>query len=154
MHRGEDASITFFLDQRRPKSVDLEFYAPLATTYQFYWNLDLYAYDRSGDRKAHQVGSVTTTGPGWQRIHLDVPAALLRGGLNKLGFRTGAFQSVAFCPEGVTDAACVALAVVDEPEEGAEVVVAPAPIVMRPTGLTAAHFAVVSLFAGPLVFNY
>ena len=146
----EDASITFFLDQRHPKSVDLEFYAPHATTFQFYWNLDLYAYDHPRDRKAHLVGSITTTTAGWQKVHLDVPAALLRKGLNKLGLRTAEFHAVSYCPESMTDAACLSLTAPtgkDADEYGV-------PVVLHPAGLTSAEFAVVALFASSLAFNY
>jgi hypothetical protein len=105
----EDAGITFFLDDRRPAAVELEIYATHATTFRFYWNLDLYQYDRPRDRGGHEVGTFTATGAGWQTIRLEVPQRLTRQGLNKLGFRADGFLPVATCPDTLDLAACAAL---------------------------------------------
>lgn len=106
----EDASITFFLDDRRPNHVSFTFYATHAATYTFYWNLDLYAYDLPRDRGKHAVGSITTTGAGWQTIGLDIPVTLTRRGLNKLGFRVSRFEPLMLCPDAMSPEACMARA--------------------------------------------
>ncbi|MCE9576989.1 MAG: hypothetical protein K8W52_27835 [Deltaproteobacteria bacterium] len=108
---GEDSSVSFFLDDRRPTSVDVEVYATHATKLDFYWNLDLYAYDRVGDRPSHAVGSYTVAAPGWQTIHLTIPAGVTRKGYNKLGFHTAAFQPLVACTAAYTDDACGAVKV-------------------------------------------
>lgn len=147
----EDSSITFFLDERRPRSVDLDVYAVSATTYEFYWNLDLYSYTLPKDRKSHSVGKLVTTAPGWYKVHLEIPAPLLRTGLNKLGFRAGEFRGVAMCPQGTPDEACLAFA---DKELFGDTNVSGSPIVVRPQGLPAMVVAIGSLFAGALEFRY
>jgi hypothetical protein len=137
----EDSSITFFLDDRRPKQVELEFYATHAATYSFYWNLDLYEYDLARDRKQHAIGSITTTGPGWQIAKLDVPASLTRRGLNKLGFRTSLFEPLLLCPEGMPTESCTARAL------------EPASRIIRTNGGEPV-FARAALLAGTLAFRY
>lgn len=137
----EDTAITFFLDDRRPKSVDLEVYATHAATYTFYWNLDLYEYDLPRDRKKHQVGTLTTTGPGWQKVHLDIPANVTRKGLNKLGFHTSAFQFTVLCPVEATEQQCT------------QAKVAPESVTMR-INVPEAEEMNVSLMAGALQLNY
>jgi len=104
----EDTSVTFFLDARRPMSVDLEIYATHPTTLQFYWNLDLYSYDTSSARPAHAIGTYKVIAPGWQRIHLALPPLVTREGLNKLGFRVSAFHTISACPPGASGELCIA----------------------------------------------
>ena len=147
----EDAGITFFLDQRRPRAVEFEFYAPLATTYRFYWNLDLYAYDRPKDRAAHEVGAHTAAAAGWQRVRLELPEKLLKKGLNKLGFRRDTWAPTVLCPKGVGDDACIA----SVPKSGQDEELEKLPVhVVRPDGIAEMRYAVVSLFAHRLDFVY
>jgi hypothetical protein len=145
----EDSSVTFFLDQRHPTSLDLDVYVAHATSFTFYWNLDLYAYDRPGDRKAHQIGTLATTSPGWQHVHLDVPAKLARTGLNKLGFRVGGFQPVAVCPDKLADAPCLQIAPLEDvpPEERTP----PVPIHAH---VSAVDLIRASLFMGAIELHY
>jgi hypothetical protein len=146
----EDTAVTFFLDDRRPSSVELDVYAIHPTTLQFYWNLDLYAYDLPGDRAAHAVGTYEVKTAGWQRIHLDVPAKITRKGFNKLGFRAASFQAVTVCPTGA-DAAC-SQARPQSPDRSIDdkspVMVLHDDHVTTPTPMFA------SVFAGTLEFHY
>jgi hypothetical protein len=103
----EDSGITFFLEpERSPKAVEVEFFVPHATTLQFFWNLDLYAYDRPKDRNARRLGVHVVETPGWQKVRLEVPPKLLKKGLNKLGFRIEAFAAGVVCPKAFADDAC------------------------------------------------
>ncbi|HUJ61413.1 MAG TPA: hypothetical protein VLX92_23070 [Kofleriaceae bacterium] len=148
----EDASVTFFLDQRRPTSFDLELYAPVATSYELYWNLDLYAWDRPGDRAAHLIGTYTASAPGWQRAHFDVPAGVTRAGLNKLGFRAAMMQSTVMCPAGLSDDTCRAAVPAHRPDE--EGGYSTGPIVLRPTGQPGVEVMWLTLLAGTLELHY
>ncbi len=141
----ESTSSAFFLDDRRPTSVDLQIYATHRTTLQFYWNLDLYYYDAASDRKAHQVASYSVEKTGWQSIHIDVPAGMTRRGLNKLGFRASELAPVTICPLPFEVAACST--VKDEPDDG-DVFVVRAEGVTEPTPMHA------SVFVGTLDFTY
>lgn len=157
-HRGaqgphEDTGVTFFLDDRRPSSVDVVFYTPVPASYQWYWNLDLYAYDRPGDRPRHAVGRYDAAAAGWHTAHLMIPSEVTRAGLNKLGFRASALQPVVLCPHGMSDDGCLA--------EHAKTVVRdrmepepPHAIVMRPPGVAAPRSETVSLFASSVEFHY
>jgi len=149
----EDTSATFFLDDRRPKSVDLQVYATHPTTLQFYWNLDLYAYDEPEARAKHAIGSYAVEHLGWQTIHLDVPAGVTRKGLNKLGFRVGAFQSLAVCPTAWSEAQCTQVRPQSEPAPTALEPLSPMTVV-RDEHVTAAAPMRASLFAGTLDFHY
>ncbi len=157
-HRGvqgphEDTSVTFFLDDRRPSSVDVAFYTPVPASYQWYWNLDLYAYDRPVDRSRHAVGRYDAAAAGWHTAHLVIPPEVTRAGLNKLGFRASALQPVVLCPEAMSSDSCLAeharTVVRDrmEPEP-------PRAIVMRPPGVTAPHSESISMFASSVEFHY
>lgn len=147
----EDTSVTFFLDDHRPTSVDFEIYGTHKTTLQFYWNLDLYSYDRAEDRKAHLVGTYEVQKLGWQTVHLEIPAGVTRKGLNKLGFRAANFRTVTMCPPDVPDELCAETKppAVDHADE-LDVL----SLVLRDQNLTAMQPIVTSLFAGSLVFNY
>ncbi|MEJ7601675.1 MAG: hypothetical protein WKG01_27485 [Kofleriaceae bacterium] len=103
----EDSSVTFFLDQRKPTSVDFEIYVPAPGNFRFYWNLDLYRYDPASDRARHLIGTFDAPAAGWHVVKLEVPARLLRTGLNKLGFRAGAFVPSILCPKALTDEGCL-----------------------------------------------
>src|SRR5205085_779624 len=135
-----------------PRAVELEFYAPQATTYHFYWNLDLYAYDRPKDRAAHEIGTVAAPGPGWQRVRLEVPEQLLKKGLNKLGFRRDAWAATVLCPKGTGDEVCLGAApkpgTQDEEYDGLPV------RLVRPDAPAELRYQVVSLFAHRLDFVY
>lgn len=144
----EDTSITFFLDDRRPSSVELEFYAPRATTYDFYWNLDLYAFDLPEDRPHHQIGELAVTQPGWQHVTLAVPAALTRRGLNKLGFKVTGFQPIVFCPPDESDVACLQEVPPDPTASD------PSARVIHSSSVTSAERVRASLFATTLDFHY
>lgn len=149
----EDASITFFLDDRRPTSVDVEFYTPVAATYQWLWNLDLYAYDRVKDRPAHAVGAYTAAAAGWQTAHLTIPAGVTRVGLNKLGFRVSALQPTVLCPQPLSDDACFgqyARQTIPDPTQPEP----PAPVIVRPSGITALEIENISMFASSIEFHY
>jgi len=148
----EDASVTFFLDARRPTSVDVEFYAPAGATYQWFWNLDLYAYDRPADRSSHAIGTTTAT-PGRQTVHLTIPPGVTRAGLNKLGFRVSTMQPVVLCPKRLSDDACLdqygrrALPDPAQPDR-------PDPVVVRPLGLASLEIENISMFARSVEFHY
>lgn len=149
----EDASITFFLDERRPASVDVEFYTPVAATYQWFWNLDLYAYDRPRDRASHAVGTYTAAAAGWHKAHLEIPVSVTRSGLNKLGFRVSTLQPTVLCPQPLSDDACLgqyARQLVTDPTQPA----LPEPVVVRPAGLAALEIERISLFATTVDFHY
>lgn len=148
----EDASVTFFIDRRVPRAVELAFYAPQATTFTFYWNLDLYAYDRPKDRPAHKLGEHAVATPGWQRARFDVPPGLVKQGLNKLGFRRAAWAPTVVCPEPVGADACLA-SFARNPPQDEELAGLPAHVV-RATGVTEMTYPIVSLFAHELLFHY
>jgi len=151
MKPWEDTSATFFLDDRRPTSIDIDVYGVAETTVQFYWNLDLYYYDEASDRKPHMIGTYTVSHTGWQRVHLDVPPKLTRSGLNKLGFRAGAFRPTTVCPAAMADAACSAM----HPPASALAPESAAPsFVVHDDAGTAATTANTSLFVGTVEFNY
>jgi hypothetical protein len=148
----EDTSITFFLDDRHPRSIDFEFYAPMPASYELFWNLDLYAWDPPSERASHSLGTVTVERPGWQHARLDVPARLTRNGLNKLGFRVAQMQSSVLCPAAMTDDACRAM-VPGKPDNDMEGF-SPSTIVVRPEGLNSAEVVWISLFARTLELHY
>lgn len=148
----EDASVTFFVDARRPVSVDIEFYTPVPATYQWFWNLDLYAYDRVKDRPSHAVGTYTAAA-GWQTARLQIPAGVLRTGLNKLGFRVSTLQPTVLCPQAMSDDACLGhydRQVIQDPKQPP----LPDPVVVRPSGLAAIEIQTTSMFASSLEFHY
>jgi hypothetical protein len=147
----EDASITFFIDQRRPSAVELSFYAPHQTTYTFYWNLDLYAYDRPKDRPAHQIGAYTVATPGWQQVRLEVPPAVLKQGLNKLGFRRAAWAPTVLCPEPLSFESCLGSFAQNVQEEEFQGL---SPHVVRASGVTEMRYPIVAMFAHELRFFY
>ena len=149
----EDSSATFFLDDRRPKSVDFQIYATQLTTLQFYWNLDLYAYDDADDRPKHGIGTYKIDHLGWQTVHLEVPAKVTRKGINKLGFRASAFQSLAVCPTEWSDAQCTQLRPQSEPAATA-LEPLPSMTLLRDGHVTTATPMRASLFAGTLDFHY
>lgn len=148
----EDSSVTFFLDERKPRSVELEVFVPAAGSYDFYWNLDLYAYDRKGDRAAHRIGTYKAQVAGWQKIHLDVPASLLKRGLNKLGFRTASWVPAVMCPGALADADC-ASAYQNDGVSSEKDVKGVSPWIVRTDG-DQIQYAIASLFAGSLTFQY
>jgi len=98
----EDTSVSFFLDERRPRALDLDIYATHTGRLEFFWNLDLFAYDRPRERGPHMLRAYTITQPGWQRVHLEIPQGITRRGLNKLGFKADRFAPGAVCPAGPT----------------------------------------------------
>ena len=153
MRPWEDTSATFFLDDRRPTSIDVDIYAVHPTTLQFYWNNDLYYYDDAAGRKTHELGSYAAHEPGWQRVHLDVPKQVTRRGLNKLGFRASAIEPVTVCPAGMGDAACAAITVAPlaQPELGTQNVTVR--VVHDNTATTATPMNL-SVFVGTLQLNY
>jgi hypothetical protein len=102
----EDTSVTFFVDAARPARVTVQYYTVAPGSFTFYWNLDLDEYTPARARAGHLLGEVTATGPGWQTATLDIPPALVRTGLNKLGFKAGAPTAVALCGTQVAEALC------------------------------------------------
>lgn len=141
----EDTSATFFLDDRRPISLDVEIYAVRATTLRWFWNLDLYAYDAPRDRDRHAIGSYAVVNPGWQTVHLDIPRDLTRKGLNKLGFRASDLTPVTMCPPTTEDSVCAAI------RSGASNAV---PVVVHDDHVESPYSIEVSTFIGSLVFHY
>jgi hypothetical protein len=144
----EDAAVTFFLDERRPTSVGFEFYAPHATTFEFYWNADLYHYDTASERRARHIGTVTTTGKGWQRAHLVVPPGVTRAGLNKLGWRAG-MEHVLICPIEISDEACLIRRPHDERTDNRSL-----PTPLRLSGATSVVSTRIEMLARALEFHY
>jgi hypothetical protein len=147
----EDTSVSFFLDDRQPTSLDLDVYMVNAATLEFYWNLDLYAYDRATDRPKHAIGTYTAATTGWQRIHLALPPGVTRKGINKLGFRTSQFQPLVACPPSFTEESCAAVRVVTDellPDFNTAVKV------LRVDGTGGANPMRASLFAGTLELHY
>ncbi|CAN5909566.1 hypothetical protein BH11MYX3_BH11MYX3_20390 [soil metagenome] len=149
----EDSSITLFVDERTPKGVELEIYAPQGATYDFFWNLDLYAYDRPQDRTAHRLGTYTAPHAGWQTVTLEIPPGLLKYGLNKLGFRAKGFVPAVTCPKALTDDACVGAFYATGPV-GDRAIAGTAPWVVRADGSSSAEFGIASLFAGAMSLRY
>jgi hypothetical protein len=149
----EDSSVTFFLDDRKPTSIDFEIYAPTANTYRFYWNLDLYRYDPPGARDAHLLGSFTAPAAGWHKVHLAVPARVTRRGLNKLGFRTDSWAAGVVCPPALTEEACAAAFTTNGPVNDKFIKDTP-PRIIRASNVTETTFQVVSLLAGRLELHY
>jgi len=145
----EDTSVSFFLDDRQPTSVEIDIYATHPTTLEFYWNLDLYAYDRPVDRGAHAVGTYPVTSLGWQTVRLTIPPGVSRRGLNKLGFRAATFQPLVVCPAVYNETSCAA-AYVPEPPPAPTVAVR----VVRGEGPSAPVPMRASMFAAELRFNY
>lgn len=93
----EDTSVTFFVDTAVPARVTIRFYAVGPNVLTFYWNLDLDQFTPAAERATHQIGEIAVSGRGWQDVTLDVPPALVRRGLNKLGFRAETFTVAALC---------------------------------------------------------
>lgn len=153
MRPFEDTSVTFFLDDRRPKSVELQVYAVHPQTLQFFWNNDLYAYDDAPARAKHALATVQVDKLGWQTIHLDVPASVTRKGLNKLGFKASAFQVLAVCPPGWSDTQCTASRPISEPP-GTALDPLPLMLVFHDPHVTTATPQRATLFAGTLDFHY
>lgn len=147
----EDTSATFFLDDRRPISLDLEIYATHPSTLEFYWNLDLYYYDAAKDRAAHQIGRYKISRPGWQVIHLDIPSGVTRMGFNKLGFRASAFHPVAVCPPAMAETTCTQIW--PEREDPADADTEPMLVVRDPEATTSKSMRV-SVFVRSLEFHY
>jgi hypothetical protein len=147
----EDTSTTFFLDDRHPSSLDLEIYATHPCRLDFFWNLDLYAYDTPHDRPKHAIGSYEVKTVGWQVIHLEIPANVTRNGFNKLGFRTSSFKQVILCPTGVADASCASQRL--EPI-GSGVESDPYPLVFHDERSTSATPMFTSVLAGTLDLHY
>ncbi len=147
----EDSSITFFLDpSRSPKAIELELYASHPNTYQFFWNLDLYAYDRPKDRNAHRLGVHTVAQPGWQKVRLEIPPKLLKKGLNKLGFRADTFVAGVMCPKAFADDACANAYLAATPPADLK----GAPRAIRADNVAEIQFHHASLFAHALDFIY
>lgn len=96
----EDGAISFFLTDRLPRQVTVALYVVQPGTLHLYWNLDLDAYDLPSDRDDHELGTVTAEAPGWQTVTLDLPARLVRTGLNKLGVRAGTYMKATSCLAG------------------------------------------------------
>lgn len=142
----EATSIAFFLDrEHRPVAFELEAYASRPVDLELFWNLDLYAYDDARGRRRHRLTEVKLATPGWHRIRLEVPASLLRVGLNKLGFRPSTFHSVVACDAHSLDGPC-----------GTGVSAAPRPplAVARPDGSPGVTSFRASVFLGALRFEY
>jgi hypothetical protein len=148
----EDASITFFLDERRPTAAELVVYVPHRTQLTFYWNLDLYAYDRRADRAAHAIGTHRVEVPGWQRVRLEIPPALLKRGLNKLGFRRDDWARAVLCPRSAPPADCRAALERGVPEDPALAHLAPH--IVQVDSLAEPAPAVLALLAHELVLVY
>ena len=149
----EDSSVTFFVDQRKPTSIDLDIYVAAAGSFRFYWNLDLYRYDPASARAQHLIGTFDAPAAGWHVVKLEVPARLVRTGLNKLGFRAGTFVPSILCPKALTDEGCLANwdsrgEVEEELTEGVP------PRVVRATSATEPQVELASLFAHALEFHY
>jgi hypothetical protein len=149
----EDSSITFFLDAKKPSSVDLEFYAPAPGTFRFYWNLDLYRYDPPNQRTKHLVGTFTAPGPGWHVAKLDIPSRLTRTGLNKLGFRTDGFVPAVICPKAISDDGCIGSFNTAGPTDE-DVIDGVPPRVVRASSANEIQYQIASLFASSLEFHY
>jgi hypothetical protein len=149
----DDVGITFFLDSRRPTSVDVEFYTPAPATYHWSWNLDLYAYDRAQDRAAHAVGSYTAAAAGWHKAHLVIPPGVTRTGLNKLGFRASALQPVVLCPPAMPSDGCFAehaRRAISDPDQPAPV----PPILLRPSEVATPEIENIAMFATAVELHY
>jgi hypothetical protein len=102
----EDTSFTFFVDERVPTAVTVDFYAPGKNEYTFYWNLDLEGYTAASARPAQLVGEFKVPGPGWYQATFPVSPAQVRQGLNKLGFRAKKQVAVALCDRSVPELLC------------------------------------------------
>ncbi len=144
----EDSGVTFFLDDRVPTMVELDIYTPRASTYTFYWNLDLYAYDHARDRAAHRVSVFDAKEAGWHKIQIQVPPGVTRKGLNKLGWRARELHPVLFCPPAMETTVCERDAPLDPAEYDGK-----SPLVMRPASAEPWRDSV-SLFAHALTFHY
>lgn len=145
MRPWEATSASFFLDARRPTSVELEVYATHRTTLTFYWNLDLYYYDAPRDRAAHAVGTYQVAEPGWQTVRLTVPYGVTRQGLNKLGFDASEVRPVTVCPPAMELATCATIK--PSPTDG-DVVAVTAADAIEAEPMRA------SVFVGTLRFHY
>ena len=150
----EDTSVTMLLDTRRPKHVSLDVYIATPGVFEFYWNLDLFAYDRPGDRKSHFLGRYEAKTPGWQTVELDVPATMTRAGLNKLGFRASNFTRTVICPTSLDEAGCLRLAPPPPIDPDNWAAPSSVPAVVRTPDVSELVIADVSLFAGTLRFRY
>lgn len=155
----EDTSITFFLSERRPRSVTLEFYTFAPNVFDFYWNLDLYAYDRPGDRPSHHLGRYRAERSGWHTVKLSVPHEMTRTGLNKLGFRAEAMAPVVTCPDHLAVSVCLskrenANAAVTHPNQTPAEQHDPPSGVLRSEQITNVVSLRVSMLATSLAFEY
>ena len=150
----EHTSVSFFLDDRRPTSFDLDVYAPHPTTIELFWNLDLYAYDRARDRPSHSLGKHKLARTGWQRLHVELPPGVTRKGLNKLGFRAAELVSIDLCELGTSATGCSLRLVSTVPADTVDPDPAnTAPQVVSIEGGPGTQVKV-SLFAGALELHY
>jgi hypothetical protein len=149
----EDSSITLFVDARTPKTVSLDVYVPQGGTYDFYWNLDLYAYDLPRDRANHKLGTYVAPHGGWQTITLDIPPQLLKKGLNKLGFVAKGWLPATMCPKDYTESACSNAYYATGPV-GEKDVKDAAPWIVRVETSPTVEFEVASMFVGALSLGY
>jgi hypothetical protein len=146
----ETSSVTFFLEPTRtPGAVEIELYVPQRSTLSFYFNLDLYDYTPSDERPGHEVGKVTASGAGWQKVRLLLPPALVRKGLNKIGLRATKFQPIVVCPATAAREACLQMPTSADPIERRT----PASILAPQDGVDAG-FIRVGAFVSTLTFQY
>ncbi len=104
---SEAIGITYFIGERTPRALELEVYGAGATTIGLYHNVDLFSYTRRADLDRHLLATVTLR-PGWQTVRVEVPAALLRRGLNKLGLTVDAMPATVLCPAAREPSECLA----------------------------------------------
>jgi hypothetical protein len=149
----EDSSITLFVDERTPRAVELEIYVPQGATFEFYWNLDLYAYDLPRDREGHRLGTYTAGKAGWQTVSFEIPARLLKQGLNKLGFRAKGWLPAVMCPTSLNDDACANAYFATGPFAEKDLQGTP-PWIVRTDALPAVEFGITSLFASGFSLRY
>jgi len=159
----ETSAVAFFVQRDRlPTSVDLDFYETHPRGLDFFWNLDLFRYDGPAEHPRHLVGSVAVTAPGWQHARLLIPPALIRVGVNKLGFRPtplrggdqGLFQPVITCPPAFHDAACLQVEAPVDPRGRGRAATDGPPLLLRVSDGAQPSFIRVSVFAGELEFGY
>lgn len=104
---AEPIGITYFLGARTPRALELEVYGAGATTLRVTHNVDLFSYTRRSELARHQLATVALR-PGWQTVRVELPPALLRRGLNKLGLSVDAMPATVLCPAALEPAACLA----------------------------------------------
>lgn len=110
-----DLGVTFFLDERVPRELDLEVFSTGPMNVEVYLNVDRDAWTPMNERGQHRATTVSLAGGRWERVHVMVPPALVRRGLNTLALTPSAYYPTILCPQDQSELSCLATPAVDLP---------------------------------------